>query len=93
MDILFKRVVVPAAVLGLIVAALNASVLTWKIIPPGYTGIRVNRLVGRGISHEDTVTGFVLYNPDSNADHRLSTFIQRVVWTHDLHEGNPLTRN
>ncbi len=90
MDILFKRVAIPVAVLGLIVAALNASVLTWKIIPPGYTGIRVNRLVGRGISHEDTVTGFVLYNPIQTQIIVYPTFIQRVVWTHDVHEGNPL---
>ena len=90
MDILIKRVVIRVALFGLIVAVLNASVITWKIIPPGYTGIRVNRLVGRGISHEDTVTGFVLYNPIQTQIIVYPTFIQRVVWTHDLHEGNPV---
>ena len=90
MDSLIKRAVIPVALFGLIVAVLNASVITWKIIPPGYTGIRVNRLVGRGISHEDAVTGFVLYNPIQTQIIVYPTFIQRVVWTHDLHEGNPI---
>jgi hypothetical protein len=63
MDALIKRPVIPAVSIGLLLVVLNTAVVTWKIIPPGYTGIRINRLVGRGISHEDTVTGFVLYNP------------------------------
>jgi regulator of protease activity HflC (stomatin/prohibitin superfamily) len=90
MDVLLKRFVIPivAAALGLLL--IDKSIVTWKIIPPGYTGIRVDRLVGRGISHQDTVTGFVLYNPIQTQIIVYPTFIQRVVWTHDLHEGNPL---
>jgi len=69
---------------------LTASfLLTWKIIPPGYTGVKINRLVDKGISHEDTVTGFVFYNPVQSQLIVYPTFIQRVVWTHDVHEGNP----
>jgi len=90
MDTLIKRLVIPAVSIGLLLVVLNTAVVTWKIIPPGYTGIRINRLVGRGISHEDTVTGFVLYNPVQTQIIVYPTFIQRVVWTHDLHEGNPL---
>ncbi|MBV8470098.1 MAG: prohibitin family protein, partial [Burkholderiaceae bacterium] len=74
-------------VLGLIV---NNFVLSWKIIPPGYTGIKVNRLVDKGITHEDTVTGFVFFNPVQSQLVVYPTFIQRVVWTHDLKEGNPV---
>ena len=64
--------------------------LNWTIIPPGYTGIKVNRLVDKGITHENTVTGFVFYNPIQTQLVVYPTFIQRVVWTHDLHEGNPV---
>jgi regulator of protease activity HflC (stomatin/prohibitin superfamily) len=79
--------------LALIILALLFStsyLVTWKIIPPGYTGIKVNRLVDKGITHEDTVTGFVFYNPVQTQLILYPTFIQRVVWTHDLHEGNPV---
>ncbi len=68
----------------------RSLVLDWKIIPPGYTGIKVNRLVDQGITRSNTVTGFVFYNPIQTQLVVYPTFIQRVVWTHDLHEGNPL---
>jgi regulator of protease activity HflC (stomatin/prohibitin superfamily) len=79
-----------------VVVIFGAIILTttflfnWKIIPPGYTGIKVNRLVDKGITHEDTVTGFVFYNPVQTQLVVYPTFIQRVVWTHDLNEGNPI---
>ena len=65
-------------------------ILNWVIIPPGYTGIKVNRLVDRGITREDVVTGFVFFNPIQSAIVVYPTFVQRVVWTHDLKEGNPV---
>jgi regulator of protease activity HflC (stomatin/prohibitin superfamily) len=68
----------------------SSFLFNWKIIPPGYTGIKVNRLVDKGITHEDTVTGFVFYNPVQTQLVVYPTFIQRVVWTHDLNEGNPV---
>jgi regulator of protease activity HflC (stomatin/prohibitin superfamily) len=76
------------AVIALLLA--NSFILTWKIIPPGYTGVKINRLVGHSITHEDTVTGFVFFNPVQTQLIVYPTFIQRVVWTHDLHEGNPV---
>ena len=69
---------------------MRGSVLDWTIIPPGYTGIKVNRLVNRGISKEDIVTGFVFFNPIQSSVIIYPTFVQRVVWTHNLQEGNPL---
>lgn len=69
---------------------LRATVLDWIIIPPGYTGIKVNRLVNRGIAREDVVTGFVFFNPIQSAVITYPTFVQRVVWTHDVKEGNPV---
>jgi regulator of protease activity HflC (stomatin/prohibitin superfamily) len=69
---------------------LRSTVFDWTIIPPGYTGIKVNRLVNRGISREDVVTGFVFYNPIQSVVITYPTFVQRVIWTHDEKEGNPV---
>ena len=77
-----------AAVIGIVVVFMN-TVLTWTVIPPGYTGIKINRLVERGVTREDVVTGFVFYNPIQSVLVVYPTFVQRVVWTHDLREGNP----
>lgn len=70
--------------------ALRSTVLDWTIIPPGYTGIKVNRLVDRGITQEDIITGFVFFNPVQTSIVVYPTFVQRVIWTHDLKEGNPV---
>ena len=79
---------IAAIVIGLFV--LRGSLINWTIIPPGYTGIKINRLVDRGITREDVVTGFVFFNPIQSAIVIYPTFVQRVVWTHDLKEGNPV---
>lgn len=60
---------------------------SWKVIEPGYTGIKINRLVNRGITRENIVTGFVFYNPIQTTIVIYPTFIQRVAWTHDMTEG------
>jgi regulator of protease activity HflC (stomatin/prohibitin superfamily) len=80
------------AILGLVVLVLFMQwfVLDWKIIPPGYTGVKINRLVDQGITRSNTVTGFVFYNPIQTQIVVYPTFIQRVAWTRDLHEGNPV---
>jgi len=62
---------------------------SWKVIEPGYTGIKINRLVNKGITREDIVTGFIFYNPIQTAIVVYPTFIQRVAWTHDKAEGKP----
>jgi len=85
-----KKAVLIGLCLVIALFLVNSSLLTWKIIPPGFTGVKINRLVGHTISHEDTVTGFVFYNPIQTELIIYPTFIQRVVWTHDLHEGNPV---
>lgn len=65
------------------------TILNWKVINPGYTGIKINRLVNRGVSRENVVTGFVFYNPIQTEIVVYPTFIQRVVWTQDPREGTP----
>lgn len=90
MEAVAKRVLLPIGLLAVGLFLASSFLVTWKIIPPGYTGVRIDRLVDRGISHQNTVTGFVLYNPVQTQLIVYPTFIQRVVWTHDLHEGNPV---
>jgi len=74
----------------IVLVVLRGTVLDWIIIPPGYTGIKVNRLVNRGITREDVVTGFVFFNPIQSVVITYPTFVQRVIWTHDMKEGNPV---
>lgn len=73
--------------IGLVFA--RSTLFTWKVIDPGYSGIKINRLVNRGVTGEDIVTGFVFYNPIQTAVVTYPTFIQRVAWTHDVAEGKP----
>lgn len=85
-----KKAIFTLVALFTVIFLVTTFFFNWKIIPPGYTGIKVNRLVDKGITHEDTVTGFVFYNPIQTQMVVYPTFIQRVVWTHDLKEGNPI---
>jgi regulator of protease activity HflC (stomatin/prohibitin superfamily) len=86
----------PIKLLAVVFGALAALVivrtflLSWQIIPPGYTGIKINRLVDRGITRENVVTGFVFYNPVQTVIIQYPTYVQRVIWTQDLNEGRPV---
>lgn len=66
---------------------LRGLLISWKVIEPGYAGIKINRLVNKGITREDIITGFIFYNPIQTAIVTYPTFIQRVAWTHDKAEG------
>lgn len=74
---------------ALVIIVVFTTLLNWKVINPGFTGIKINRLVNRGVSRENVVTGFVFYNPIQTEIVVYPTFIQRVVWTQDPHEGTP----
>ncbi|WP_055325755.1 prohibitin family protein [Ralstonia solanacearum] len=75
---------------ALVLVVVRTFLLTWQIIPPGYTGITINRLVDRGITRENVVTGFVFYNPVQTALIQYPTYVQRVIWTQDINEGHSL---
>src|SRR5262245_7782767 len=85
-----RKLVVIAVLLIIALVLLRSTLLNWTVINPGHTGIKINRLVDRGITREDVVTGFVFYNPIQSVIVVYPTFVQRVVWTHDLQEGNPI---
>ena len=90
MRALVLKAIAGIAVVMFTVLLLRNTLIDWTIIPPGYTGIKINRLVDRGITREDVVTGFVFYNPIQSVIVVYPTFVQRVAWTHDLKEGSPL---
>lgn len=90
MRVLVLKVIAGIVAVLLAIVVLRNTLIDWTIIPPGYTGIKINRLVDRGITREDVVTGFVFYNPIQSVIVIYPTFVQRVVWTHDLKEGNPI---
>jgi regulator of protease activity HflC (stomatin/prohibitin superfamily) len=90
MRTLLVKVIAGIALVVVAIVLLRGTLINWTIVPPGYTGIKINRLVDRGITREDVVTGFVFYNPIQSVVVIYPTFVQRVVWTHDLKEGNPV---
>lgn len=65
------------------------TIISWKIIEPGYTGIKINRLVNQSVTKENVFTGFAFYNPIQTAIISYPSFVQRVAWTQDPREGNP----
>jgi len=83
------KYLVALVLLFLLFPLFRGTIFTWRVIDPGYTGIKINRLVNRGVTREDIVTGFVFYNPIQTAVVSYPTFIQRVAWTHDHGEGRP----
>jgi len=85
----FKYLIILLIVL-LAIPFVRGMLFSWKVIEPGYTGIKINRLVNKGITREDIVTGFIFYNPIQTAIVIYPTFIQRVAWTHDTAEGKPI---
>lgn len=90
MNRMVKNAILSAVALLVLLLLSSTFLLSWRIIPPGYTGVKVNRLVDRGITRENVATGFVFYNPIQTQVIVYPTFVQRVAWTHDPHEGNPL---
>lgn len=90
MSRVLRNIVFGVLALVVILFLTSTFLFNWKIIPPGYTGVKVSRLVDRGITRENITTGFVFYNPVQTQLIVYPTFVQRVVWTRDLNEGNPM---
>jgi len=84
-----KRMIVGAVVIFVILFVIGPVIFRFKMIEPGYTGIKINKLgAGRGVSKENLITGLVFYSPIITRVVAYPTFVQRVAWTHDVHEGN-----
>lgn len=78
------------AVIALAVGTFCATGCT-KTIEPGYTGIKINKLGdNRGVSKENIVSGMVFYLPVTTKIVSYPTFNQRVTWTENKSEGNPV---
>lgn len=72
-----------------VVLVLAVAVTGCSRIGPGYVGVRVN-MAGdnRGVDNVPGRTGWVFYNPISQAVYEYPTFVQTAVWTKDEHEGS-----
>ncbi|MDA8403261.1 MAG: SPFH domain-containing protein [Desulfobacteraceae bacterium] len=84
-----KRMVLAVVMVFLVFFIFSMFVVKITIIEPGYTGIRINKLVNQGVSKENIITGYVVYMPLFTSIVKYPTFVQRVAWTHDVGEGNP----
>jgi regulator of protease activity HflC (stomatin/prohibitin superfamily) len=84
----FKRLLL-LAITVFLVLTVGSCVAKVTVIEPGYTGIRISKLVNKGVSKEDIITGYVFYMPLFTSIIKYPTFVQRVAWTHDVKEGNP----
>lgn len=84
-----RKWIIGVVVLLALFIGFRSFLFTWTLIEPGYVGIKIDRLVSRGITKEQIVTGFVFYNPIQTKIVSYPTFVQRVIWTHDLNEGSP----
>lgn len=81
------RKFIMAVALILSVAALAGCGTT---VEPGYTGIKINQMGGdKGVSKDNTASGFTFYVPVFQKVVKYPTFNQRVVWTESKQEGAP----
>ena len=60
-------------------------------VSPGHVGIVVNQWGSeKGVSDYTARTGTIAYNPITTSVFNYPTYMQNVVWTKNLSEGNPL---
>ncbi len=77
--------------LAVLVLAVVIGSASCTRVDPGHVGIRV-KLAGssRGVQNAPIVTGWVVYNPLAEQVIEFPTSVQNIVWTRDVHEGNPV---
>lgn len=82
-----KRTNVAAMALVLAAALLGGCTR----IGPGYGGIKVSMAGSeRGVEDTPVTTGWVFYNPLLSTVYEWPLFVQQVVWSHNVNEGNPV---
>lgn len=76
-------------ILGLIALVALTTGCTYKTIPPGHVGIRVEMTGSdRGVQNIPLQTGRVWYNPINESVLDYPTYVQRAIWTHSSVEGS-----
>ena len=79
------------AVIFLAVGSMALNTGCSRVIPPGHVGIQVNQSGSdRGVQDFPLQTGRVFYNPITETVFEYPTSVQRVIWTVDRNEGNPI---
>lgn len=79
-------------VLALVAVVLGMSLTgCMTTVEPGHVGIKINKVGdNRGVSKENLVAGWVFYFPITTKIVEYPVFNQRIAWTHDVKEGNPV---
>jgi regulator of protease activity HflC (stomatin/prohibitin superfamily) len=74
--------------MALLVAVIGLTTGCTKV-PPGYVGIKVDQFGSqKGVEDFPLKTGAVWYNPFTTDVEVFPTFLQTVIWTKNLNEGN-----
>lgn len=75
----------------IILAILALAITSCTRVGPGYVGIKVSMAGSdKGVQDLPATTGWVFYNPLASSVFEYPTFVQNVVWTHSVAEGNPI---
>lgn len=90
----FKKLVVTGAVVAAILFLSGLLFASCTVIPPGYVGIKVNQSGGnRGVDQYPVLTGRQFYNPVNERIYEYPVFLQTVVWTKDVKEGDAVDQS
>ncbi|MFN7919369.1 MAG: prohibitin family protein [Bryobacteraceae bacterium] len=74
----------------LAIAAVSLTGCSFKTVPPGHVGIRVEMSGSdRGVQEIPLKTGRVWYNPFTESVLDYPTYVQRAIWTRSSVEGSP----
>lgn len=85
----FQIKYVAIGALAFLALLVGSCTFGYRVIEPGHTGIKINRLgTDRGVSKDNIISGFVPFFKPTTRIVEYPTFMQRVAWTHDVKEGH-----
>ncbi len=83
-----KSLIIVIAVFVVLLVGGGVLVSGCSVIPPGYVGVKVNLSGGnRGVEHYPILTGRQFFNPVNERIYEYPVFLQTIVWTKDVREG------
>jgi regulator of protease activity HflC (stomatin/prohibitin superfamily) len=75
----------------MLLALTSFQLQSCTMVEPGHVGIVVNKMGSdRGVEEYPQETGLVWYNPITSRVFEYPTYVQTVVWTKSVTEGNPV---
>lgn len=78
-----------AIMLVFLIPAMFVGCASCTLVEPGHVGIKINRTgSSRGVQNSPIVSGYVAFNPLTEAVIEFPTTVQNVVWTQSRTEGS-----